>query len=121
VAPLQGGFNRLAFEASLQRVAELSAQRGEESPWASKVRTGQQLQKGIRGLWTFLKTRGLEPTSNATERALRQTGIQRKISRGVQSANGAFIRSHLVLDTTTQKQQGRDVWEFLEQGRPFPR
>ena len=34
---------RQAFEATLQRVVELGAQRGERTPWASTVRTCQQL------------------------------------------------------------------------------
>jgi transposase len=105
---------RQAFEASLQRVVELGYQRGERTPWASTVRTCQQLQKVTDGLWTFLENEGIEPTNNAAERALRQSVIQRKISR-VQSRQGAICRSRLLTVTTTVRQQGRDVWEFLEQ------
>jgi transposase len=99
----------------LQRVVEQGAQRGERTPWASTVRTCQQLQKVTGGLWTVLETRGIEPTNNAAERALRQSVIQRKISHGVQSASGAVCRSRLLTVTTTLRQQVRDVWEFLEQ------
>ena len=59
--------------------------------------------------------------NNAAERALRQSVIQRKIhglpsnSRGVQSRQGAICRSRLLTVTTTLRQQGRDVWQFLEQ------
>ncbi|QPN69055.1 transposase [Synechococcus sp. CBW1108] len=106
---------RQAFETTLQRVVELGYQRGERTPWASTVRTCQQLQKVTDGLWTFLETRGIEPTNNAAERALRQSVIQRKISQGVQSRQGAICRSRLLTVTTTLRQQGRDVWEFLEQ------
>jgi transposase len=66
-------------------------------------------------LWTFLETRGIEPTNNAAERALRQSVIQRKISHGVQSRQGAICRSRLLTVTTSLRQQGRDVWQFLEQ------
>jgi transposase len=106
---------RQEFEATLKRVVELGYQRGERTPWASTVRTCQQLQKVRGGLWTFLETRGIEPTNNAAERALRQSVIQRKISQGVQSRQGAICRSRLLTVTTTLRQQGRDVWEFLEQ------
>jgi transposase len=106
---------RQAFEASLQRVVELGAQRGERTPWASTVRTCQQLLKVADGLWTFLEIEGIEPTNNAAERALRQSVIQRKISQGVQSASGAVCRSRLLTVTTTLRQQDRDVWQFLEQ------
>ena len=106
---------RQAFETTLQQVVELGYQRGERTPWASTVRTCQQLQKVTDGLWTFLENEGIEPTNNAAERALRQSVIQRKISHGVQSASGAVCRSRLLTITTTLRQQGRDVWEFLEQ------
>ena len=66
-------------------------------------------------LWTFLETPGMEPTNNAAERALRPAVIHRKISHGVQSASGAICRSRLLTVTATLRQQGRDVWAFLEQ------
>ena len=94
---------------------ELGAQRGERTPWAKTVRTAQQILQLADGLWTFLETPGIEPTNNAAERALRQSVIQRKISHGVQSRQGAICRSRLLTVTTTLRQQGRDVWQFLEQ------
>ena len=106
---------RQAFETTLQQVVELGYQRGERTPWASTVRTCQQLQKVTDGLWTFLENEGIEPTNNAAERALRQSVIQRKISHGVQSTKGAICRSRLLTVTTSLRQQGRDVWQFLEQ------
>jgi transposase len=106
---------RQAFETMLKRVVELGYQRGERTPWAKTVRTCQQILQLADGLWTFLETRGIEPTNNAAERALRQSVIQRKISHGVQSRQGAICRSRLLTVTTTLRQQGRDVWQFLEQ------
>ncbi|MFM7674371.1 MAG: IS66 family transposase, partial [Synechococcus sp.] len=106
---------RQAFVATLQRVVDLGCKRGERTPWASTVRTCQQLLQRSDALWTFLETRGIEPTNNAAERALRQSVIQRKISHGVQSRQGAIGRSRLLTVTTTLRQQGRDVWPFLEQ------
>ena len=106
---------RQAFETTLQRVVELGYQRGERTPWAKTVRTSQQILQLADGLWTFLETPGIEPTNNAAERALRQSVIQRKISHGVQSRQGAICRSRLLTVTTTLRQQGRDVWQFLEQ------
>ena len=106
---------RLAIEQKLQRVVELGCQKGEQSPWGKTVRTCQQLLKHKQALWTFLEHPGIEPTNNAAERALRPAVIQRKISHGVQSAKGALCRSRLLTVTTTLRQQGRDVWDFLEQ------
>jgi hypothetical protein len=87
------------------------------------VRTCQQLLKHKQALWTFLEHPGIEPTNNAAVdevfsagvRALRPAVIQRKISHGVQSAKGALCRSRLLTITTTLRQQGREVWDFLEQ------
>ena len=106
---------RLAFEASLQQVMELDVQRGDRTPWANTVRTCQKLLKVADALWTFLETEGIEPTNNAADRSLRPAVIQRKVSHGVQSANGAICRARLLTVTTTLRQQGRDVWQFLEQ------
>ena len=106
---------RQAFVATLQRVVELGVQRGERTPWAKTVRTCQQILQVADALWTFLETCGIEPTNNAAERALRQSVIQRKISHGVQSRQGAICRSRLLTVTTSLRQQGRDVWQFLEQ------
>ena len=92
---------RLAFEATLQQVVELGNQHGERTPWASTVRTCQQLLKVADALWNFLEIEGIEPTNNAAERALRPAVIQRKVSHGVQSANGAICRARLLTVTTT--------------------
>jgi transposase len=106
---------RQSFEATLQRAVDLDCERGERTPWAQTVRTCRQLLQRREALWTFLEKEGIEPTNNAAERALRQSVIQRKISHGVQSASGAICRSRLLTVTSTLRQQGRDVWEFLEQ------
>jgi transposase len=103
------------FEGALQRVVDLGFAPKERTPWAQTVRTCHKLLQRKEALWTFLETHGVEPTNNAAERALRQSVIQRKISLGVQSASGAICRSRLLTVTTTLRQQGRDVWEFLEQ------
>ena len=60
-------------------------------------------------------SRGIETTNNAVERAMHQSVIQRKISHGLQTARSARCRSRLLTGTTTLCQQGRDIWQFLEQ------
>ncbi len=109
------GLIRQRFEAMLQRVVELGVQRGERTPWAKSVRTCRQILQVADGLWTFLETQGIEPTNKDAERALRQSVTQRRISDGVQSRQGAICRSRLLTVTTRLREQGRDVWEFLEQ------
>ena len=94
---------------------ELGYQRGELTPWAKTDGTCHKLLPVANGLWSFLKIKGIEPTNNAAERALLQSVIQRKISHGVQSRQDAICRDRLLTVTTTLRQQGRDVWDFLEQ------
>ena len=106
---------RLAFEQTLQRVVDLGSKRGETTPWARTVSTCGQLLKQKEALWTFLEIQGIEPTNNTAERALRQAVIHRKISHGVQSAQGALCRGPLLTVVTSLRQQGRDIWPFLEQ------
>jgi transposase len=73
---------RQHFEGTLQQVVDLGFARKERTPWAQTVRTCQQLLLRKEALWTFLEVKGIEPTNNAAERALRQSVIQRKISLG---------------------------------------
>ncbi len=106
---------RQHFEGTLQRVVDLGLARKERTPWAQTVRTCQQLLQRKEAVWTFLDHAAIEPTNNAAERALRQSVIQRKISLGVQFASGAICRSRLLTVTTSLRQQGRAIWQFLEQ------
>ena len=105
---------RRQFEETLQRVVDLGYEKGERTPWAHTVRTCQQLNQRKQALWTFLEKPGIEPTNNGAERALRQAVIQRKISHGVQSRSGGLCRTRLLTVCTSLRQQGRDVWSFLE-------
>jgi len=107
---------RQAFETTLRQVVELGAQRSDRTPWASSMRNSRKLLKVTGALWTFLETSGIKPTNNPTGRALRQSVIQRKVSHGVHSRQGAICRTRLLTVTTTLRQKDRDVWHFLEQG-----
>ena len=44
--------------ASLQRIVELSYERGEQTPWTKTVSTCDQLFQRSVSLWTFLETQG---------------------------------------------------------------
>ena len=79
------------------------------------VHTFQRLPQVADALRTFLEIEGIKPNNNAAERALRQSVIQRKISHGVQSRQGAICGGRLLTVTTTLRQRGRDVWPFLKQ------
>jgi transposase len=64
-------------------------------------------------LWTFLDVEGVEPTNNASERALRPAVIWRKLSFGTQSAAGSrFVETILTVVETCHK-QSRNSFEYL--------
>jgi transposase len=104
---------RQAFEGKLQEASDLGFHKGEKTPWATTVRTCRQILNLAPALWTFLEHPEVEPTNNAAERALRPAVIHRKLSYGVQSRRGGLCHSRLLTVTTSLKQQGRDVLEFL--------
>ncbi|MDP3138809.1 MAG: transposase, partial [Burkholderiaceae bacterium] len=64
-------------------------------------------------LWTFLEVDGVEPTNNASERALRPAMIWRKLSFGTQSASGSrFVESILTVVETCHRQR-RNSFEYV--------
>lgn len=64
-------------------------------------------------LWTFLDVEGVEPTNNASERALRPAVIWRKLSFGTQSAKGSrFVETILTVVETCHRQK-RNSFEYL--------
>lgn len=64
-------------------------------------------------LWTFLDVEGVEPTNNASERALRHAVIWRKLSFGTQSAGGSRFVATILTVVETCRQQSRNVFEYL--------
>lgn len=64
-------------------------------------------------LWTFLEVEGVEPTNNASERALRHAVIWRKLSFGTQSAQGSRFVATILTVVETCRQQSRSVFEYL--------
>jgi transposase len=55
----------------------------------------------------------VEPTNNASERALRQAVIWRKLSFGTQSAGGIRFVERLRRVIATCRQQSRDVFAYV--------
>jgi transposase len=64
-------------------------------------------------LWTFLDVEGVQPTNNASERALRHAVIWRKLSFGTQSAAGSRFVETILTVVETCRQQARDAFAFL--------
>lgn len=64
-------------------------------------------------LWTFLEVEGVEPTNNASERALRPAVIWRKLSFGTQSASGSRFVETILTVVETCHRQSRNSFEYL--------
>ncbi|HEY7616806.1 MAG TPA: IS66 family transposase [Terriglobales bacterium] len=64
-------------------------------------------------LWTFLDVEGVEPTNNASERALRPAVIWRKLSFGTQSAKGSRFVEAILTVVETCHRQSRNSFQYL--------
>jgi transposase len=64
-------------------------------------------------LWTFLEVEGIQPTNNASERALRPAVIWRKLSFGTQSARGSRFVETILTVVETCHQQSRNTFQYL--------
>jgi transposase len=73
----------------------------------------RNLLKVWPALWTFAEKRGVEPTNNHAERALRGAVIYRKLSLGSQSPDGEARIARLLSAHTTCRLQRRSLHEYL--------
>ena len=75
--------------------------------------TCRELVDHRQRLWAFLRHDDVEPTNNASERALRHAVIWRKLSFGTQSAAGSRFVETLLTVVETCRQQRRNVFAYL--------
>lgn len=73
----------------------------------------QHILDRFDALWTFLEHEDVEPTNNASERALRHAVIWRKLSFGTQSDAGSRFVETLLSVIETCRQQKRSVFAFV--------
>jgi len=73
----------------------------------------QELYDHRDWLWTFVEVEGVEPTNNASERALRHAVIWRKLSFGTQSAHGSRFVETMLTVIETCRQQSRNAFAFI--------
>ena len=73
----------------------------------------KELHKHREWLWTFLEADGVQPTNNASERALRHAVIWRKLSFGTQSPHGSRFVATILTVVETCRQQSRSVFDYL--------
>jgi transposase len=75
----------------------------------------RNLLKAWPALWTFAAHKGVEPTNNHAERALRSAVIYRKLSLGTQSEHGERRIARLLSAHTTCRLQHRSLFAYLSE------
>ncbi len=111
-----GTLTRRGFQRAMRPVrAEIDALllRGEYSGDARLRGMCKPLWEHRAWLWTFVDEEGVEPTNNASERALRQAVIWRKLSFGTQSESGSRFVETLLTVVETCRQQSRAAYPFI--------
>jgi len=73
----------------------------------------KQILKLETALWTFARVPGVEPTNNASERALRPAVIWRKTSFGTKSDAGREFVERMLTVVGSLRRQNRNVLHYL--------
>lgn len=102
-----------AIAARLRREVKAALEAGQRCGCIKTAATCFEILKVEEGLWTFVGREGIEPTNNASERALRHAVIWRRISGGTDSAAGSRFVERMLTVVATCRQQRRDVLDYL--------
>jgi transposase len=97
----------------LRREVKHALEDGSRCSCAATAATCFEILKVEEGLWTFARIRGVEPTNNAVERALRHAVLWRRISGGTDSRDGSRFVERMLTVVATCRQQGRNVLDYL--------
>jgi len=111
-----GAVDRQRFRtiaARLRREVKAALESGQRCGCAKTAATCFEILKVEEGLWTFARVEGIEPTNNASERALRHAVIWRRISGGTDSADGSRFVERMLTVVATCRQQRRNVLDYL--------
>jgi transposase len=112
----RGDISRAALQRRMSPVRRRIEQlllRGAESGNKKYAGMCRELHEHREWLWTFLREEDVEPTNNASERALRHAVIWRKLSFGTQSAAGSRFMESMLTVIETCRQQGRSTFAYL--------
>jgi transposase len=111
-----GTIDRRRFQtiaARLRREVKRALEAGQSCGCVQTAATCFEILKVEEGLWTFVRTEGVEPTNNASERAVRHAVIWRRISGGTDSARGSRFVERMLTVVATCRQQKRNVLDYL--------
>jgi len=111
-----GTISRATFRTYMRpvraRVAELLRQ-AQRCRNARTKATAREILKIEAALWTFVDTEGIEPTNNFGEQGIRPAVMWRRVSFGTNSSAGSRYVERMLTATSTLRQQGRGVYEYL--------
>ena len=105
------GFQRLMHP--IRKEIEALLLRGAFSGNGRLIGICDELYDHRQWLWAFVEHENIEPTNNASERALRHGVIWRKLSFGTQSAAGSRFVETMLTVVETCRQQDRNVFDYL--------
>jgi transposase len=111
-----GTIDRRRFQTiatRLRREVKVALEGGQRCGCVKTAATCFEILKVEEGLWTFVRVEGIEPTNNASERALRHAVIWRRISGGTDSADGSRFVERMLTVVATCRQQKRTVLDYL--------
>jgi len=97
----------------LRREVKQALEEGSRCSCAKTAATCFEILKVEEGLWAFTRVRGIDPTNNAAERALRHAVIWRRISGGTDSVKGSKFVERMLTVVATCRQQGGNVLDYL--------
>lgn len=97
----------------LRREVKRALQDGSRCRCATTAATCFEILKVEEGLWAFARVKGVEPTNNAVERALRHAVLWRRLSGGTDSERGSRFVERMLTVVATCRQQDRDVLDYL--------
>jgi transposase len=101
------------YVATMRPFLKEDLERGAACACSKTAGTCRELLAGEAHLWTFVRVRGIEPTNNDAERALRHGVIYRKLSGGTDSEVGSRFVERMLSVVATCRQQDTNVLEYL--------
>lgn len=104
---------RSSYAVSLRRRIDELLEQGMDCADRKLSALCRRLSKLDSALWTFAYRKGVEPTNNAAERALRHAVLWRKSSFGTKSTAGSVFVERMLTVVMTLRLQRRNVLEYL--------
>jgi transposase len=109
------GKSAAQFEPLQRRIKRLLTQGSAQTQCTRTAKTCANLLKLWPALWAFVEDKGIPPTNNEAERALRALVLKRKISGPTRSRRGDDFIAHGFSAYESCRRQGRDLWDFMHQ------